>query len=389
MRQPGALGWLKDDITNRGITAWMLTGLLLAFYMVLYYGGQTIDNFLFLGSLGVPVPAFTIPDYIGQVAAATGAALGLDTITKWTIYGFIYTIAITVGGIYVISKYRHNNYQIVRTGVVMFIQISLAFAVPEILKIFDQPALYFSYLWPLEISMLYPSNLGQYPAYFAVWAIVGSMVVAPVLGIFYGKRWYCSWVCGCGGLANTAGEPFRHLTPTSNASWTFEKIAIHTTLILALLATGFVALSALPVAEQFTWIKDTAKAFRSWYGFVFVTMISGILGVVLYPIGGTRIWCRNFCPMAAVLGLVQKFGRYKIKVKDNMCISCGMCTKYCEMGIDVRAYAQANEDFTRSACVGCGLCEEVCPRGVLHLENEWEKDPQELTFSSLVDESYK
>ncbi|MFB6352038.1 MAG: 4Fe-4S binding protein, partial [Bradymonadaceae bacterium] len=69
--------------------------------------------------------------------------------------------------------------------------------------------------------------------------------------------------------------------------------------------------------------------------------------------------------------------------------SCGMCSTYCEMGIDVRAYAQANEDFTRAACVGCGLCEEVCPRGVLHLENKWDKDPQELTMGSLIEESYK
>ena len=50
-----------------------------------------------------------------------------------------------------------------------------------------------------------------------------------------------------------------------------------------------------------------------------------------------------------------------------MCISCGMCTKVCEMGIDVRAYAQANQSFTRASCVGCGMCAEACPRGVLQL----------------------
>lgn len=43
---------------------------------------------------------------------------------------------------------------------------------------------------------------------------------------------------------------------------------------------------------------------------------------------------------------------------------------YCEMGIDVRAYAQANQSFTRASCVGCGLCAHLCPRGVLKLENK-------------------
>lgn len=98
-------------------------------------------------------------------------------------------------------------------------------------------------------------------------------------------------------------------------------------------------------------------------------MLAGVASVGLYPVGGTRVWCRFFCPMAALLGLVQKVWRYRIAVKENMCISCGMCSKYCEMGIDVRAYAQANESFTRASCVGCGMCAEVCPRGVLRLEN--------------------
>jgi ferredoxin-type protein NapH len=39
------------------------------------------------------------------------------------------------------------------------------------------------------------------------------------------------------------------------------------------------------------------------------------------------------------------------------------------MGIDVRAYAQRNESFTRASCVGCGMCAHMCPRGVLKLEN--------------------
>jgi len=74
--------------------------------------------------------------------------------------------------------------------------------------------------------------------------------------------------------------------------------------------------------------------------------------------------------MAAPLGLTQKSGRFRITVKKDMCISCGNCSTYCEMGIDVRAYAMANQDVKRAACVGCGMCAHVCPRGVLKLENK-------------------
>ncbi|MGE5277755.1 MAG: hypothetical protein ACM3SU_12225 [Acidobacteriota bacterium] len=36
---------------------------------------------------------------------------------------------------------------------------------------------------------------------------------------------------------------------------------------------------------------------------------------------------------------------------------CGNCSTYCEMGIDVRQYAMANQSFTRASCVACGLCQ--------------------------------
>ncbi len=108
---------------------------------------------------------------------------------------------------------------------------------------------------------------------------------------------------------------------------------------------------------------------KALYGLVVGSILAGVIGTGLYPLLGPRVWCRNFCPMAAMLGLMQKVGRFRIRVKKDMCISCGNCTTYCEMGIDVRSYAQTNQDFTRSSCVGCGMCAHVCPRGVLKLEN--------------------
>ena len=74
-------------------------------------------------------------------------------------------------------------------------------------------------------------------------------------------------------------------------------------------------------------------------------MFAGVLGVGLYPLMGTRVWCRFGCPMAALLGLVQKLGRFRITVKKDMCISCGNCSTYCEMGIDVRQYAMAQPEL--------------------------------------------
>jgi ferredoxin-type protein NapH len=347
MKQAGAIGWLRHDITHRGVTAWALTALLFGFYVVLYF----TEGF-------------------------TPIAQAIHLHSKWDLYGLLYTVAILTGGAYMIHKYRHNQYQIVRTAVVMAVQISFAFAIPHLLEALHQPGYYFSYLWPLKIEYFYPSTIFQMPLPFILYSFLGSLLMVPILGIVFGKRWYCSWVCGCGGLANTAGEPFRHLSSKTEAAWRFEKVAIHTVLALAFLVTALVIMSAF-IGNAHPQLQKTTDHMRDAYGLVVSMMLSGVIGVGLYPIGGTRVWCRNFCPMAALLGLVQKIGRFRIRVKPDMCISCGMCTKYCEMGIDVRSYAQANQTFTRAACVGCGMCAEVCPRGVLSLEARFSKDPQE------------
>jgi ferredoxin len=47
-----------------------------------------------------------------------------------------------------------------------------------------------------------------------------------------------------------------------------------------------------------------------------------------------------------------------------MCISCGNCSTYCEMGIDVRAHAMANQDVERAPLRRLRhVRAHVCPRG--------------------------
>ena len=338
MVRPGLLPRLAHDVQNRGITAWLLAVVFALFYMLLYFTERL-----------TPV----------------ARSLGMDS--KWTLYGTLYTIAILAGGIHMLRKYRHNRYQVIRTGVVMFVQVTFAYSIPHLLKAFHQPEYYFSYLWPLKFEYLTP-YLFSLPLPFIVFSIAGSLVMVPLLGIFFGKRWYCSWVCGCGGLANTFGEPWRHLSDKSAASWRFEKASIYTVLGVCLVLTVLL-FASWGAGPRYPAFASVVARFQWLYSLVVLSILSGVVGVGLYPLGGTRVWCRFFCPMAALLGVVQKAGRYRIRVKANMCISCGLCSKYCEMGIDVRAYAQAGVSFTRASCVGCGLCAEVCPRGVLRLEN--------------------
>lgn len=338
MIRPTVLGRLSHNITHRGITAWILSAAIMGFYLALWFT---------------------------ESLTSVAQAVGLDG--KWTLYSVTYTLLMLGGGAFVIHKYRHNRYQIIRTLSVVFFQVSFGFAIPQLLKFLSQPEYYFSYMWPLKIEYFYPSTFMHQPMPLVIYSFVASLVMVPLLAFFFGKRWYCSWVCGCGGLANTFGEPWRHLSSKSTTAWRFEKVSIHAMLVITLLAT---ALQLVQVVEPGSAALASAATMGSRaYLLVVTCILAGVLGTGLYPLGGTRVWCRNFCPMAALLGLIHKAGRFRIRVKKDMCISCGLCSTYCEMGIDVRSYAQSNQDFTRASCVGCGMCAEVCPRGVLRLEN--------------------
>lgn len=281
-----------------------------------------------------------------------------------------------------------------RTISVIFFQIIFAFLLPEFMLRMNLPYNDLKNMWPLNYYFFDSWNVGNlFNAGFLgklmfYWGIAMIFIVSPVLTYLYGKRWYCSWVCGCGGLAETAGDPFRQLSDKSIKAWRLERILIYSILLLAIIMTIGVIYTSRTGLEYLAGISTATL--RSWYGFVIGAVFSGVIGVGFYPILGSRVWCRFGCPMAAILGIQQRFfSRFRITTNGGQCISCGNCSKYCEMGIDVRSYAQRGENIVRASCVGCGICASVCPRGVLKLENDGTNvlDRLNKTKTSFIKES--
>ncbi|MBC6699558.1 4Fe-4S binding protein [Hymenobacter puniceus] len=366
-RQPA--GVLQDNLwlrasSSRGAVAWLTAVVLTGFYVVLYW--------------------FSNDDGQGNFGPLNQLIHALDPFSQWLrhkpsdqwfLYGTFYTLAVLLMGGRALWKYRHSPYQRIRTASVMFFQLGFAFLLPGLLLAFQRPEYYFSYFWPLKYDYLFPGTVGYLlkdggPAlgvFMVFWGAVMSFVGTPILTYFFGKRWYCSWVCGCGGLAETAGDPYRHLSDKSRAAWRWEVRIIYTVLVLIVVITALLwvgASGAVPALQSVT--EPLSKA----YGFAIGSVFSGVIGVGFYPLMGARVWCRFGCPMAAYLGLLQKhFSRFRITTNGAQCISCGNCSNVCEMGIDVKQYAQRGEPIIRASCVGCGMCSTACPRGVLNLEN--------------------
>ena len=348
----------QRSASPQGLSAWI--GLFFGIYLILFY-----------------ILLYWYPAHLtGWMTMSTPLSkmLSGNVASNWFVYGMLYTIVILVMGVRMFTKYQHNRYQQLRTASVMFFQTAIAFIIPEILVRLNKPYYDFKNIWPLDYDFFFNWNLeeltssGAFGIFILVWGIALIVVAVPVLVYFFGKRWYCSWVCGCGGLAETLGDPYRQLSDKSLRAWKFERYIIHGVLVFAVVMTLMVLYHYFSGSTNILGLSSDNV--RSWYGFLIGSAFAGVVGTGFYPLMGNRVWCRFGCPLAAYLGLVQKFkSRFRITTNGGQCISCGNCSTYCEMGIDVRWYAQRGQDIVRSSCVGCGVCSAVCPRGVLRLEN--------------------
>ena len=327
---------------------------LMAFYVVLYWYPYLLSDWVLLA------------DPVSKLF--NGGPADNDFL-----YGLFYTMIVILMGFKMFLKYRHSGYQMLRTASVTFFQLSFAFIIPEILKSLNKPSVDLKNIWPLDYTFFYDSNInelisnGKIGIFMLVWGIVLLIVIVPIFTYFFGKRWYCSWVCGCGGLAETAGDPFRHLSSKKLVAWKIERIVINSVLVITVLMT---AITLINYFSHHALLNGATDGFQKWYGFFIGSIFAGVIGTGFYPLMGSRVWCRFGCPLAAIFGIIQRYkSRFRITTNGGQCISCGNCSTYCEMGIDVRAYAQKGQNIVRSSCVGCGICAEVCPRGVLKLEN--------------------
>lgn len=436
--------WFKS-ISSRGILAWIAGIVFTGFYIVLYFYPQYLGLVKDGGNTGI----IALFDPLSK-------ALSGNPASQWFVYGTLYTVAILAFGVKFMWKYRHNRYERLRTLSVMFFQTAFAFIIPEIMARLNGDLPYYDLknMWPLNYynferyrinSFIDAGNIGLAMLFFGILSI---FVISPILTYKFGKRWYCSWVCGCGGLAETAGDSFRQLSDKSQFAWKVERWVVHSVVVFVTLMTTAVIYSylgndsskywltkttflsgvALLLTAVFTWVmiykrkeleKDAkygaigyftiiavlfgmhffsgsgnififkSETLRTTYSFLIGSIFSGVIGTGFYPIFGNRVWCRFGCPMAAILGFQQRmFSKFRITTNGGQCISCGNCSTYCEMGIDVRAYAQKGENIVRSSCVGCGICSAVCPRGVLKLENGPDKgriNSKEILLGNDVD----
>ena len=293
-------------------------------------------------------------------------------------YTVLYTVLMTLFGLQAMKRWgleKNDKFQIWRFVSLLSFQWIFFFIVPEFLF---QWAV--NYQWVGELAqdpkfteqawrsygLVYAWPLFFYTFFYdphwiwVVWGVFLTFGLIPLFVLFHGKR-YCSWICGCGGLAETFGDRWRHLAPKGKLS-----VRLETMNLWVLIAAAVITLGML-FRDTYTVIAAPTQTALDYYRVFVDVWLVGILPVTLYPFLGGKVWCRYWCPLAKLMHLMSSlYGRFKITANDK-CIACGECTRYCQVGIDVMGFALKQEvlDNKATSCIGCGICVTACPMDVL------------------------
>ena len=287
------------------------------------------------------------------------------------LYSGLYTVVMLVFGYEALirwrKKARDKRYQTWRYISLLSFQVGF-FLIVNIVAV---QALTVKYAWrawglyqpfPLFFNTFFWWYDGdpKWIVYFFVGAgAFGSLIAIPIAARNHGKR-FCTWVCGCGGLAETLGDRWRHLSPKGDRSraWEFQAVAV----FLASVLVGVIVVGMYNTDGNNSWWRA--------YNYLVDFWLVAVIPIALYPFFGGKVWCRYWCPLAAYNQLLSKwYGRLKI-VSNDKCITCTECSKYCQVGVDVMAFAKNQQPFdnSNSACIHCGICIDVCPMDVLSFE---------------------
>lgn len=198
--------------------------------------------------------------------------------------------------------------------------------------------------------------------------VIGLLML---LGTF-GGRFICGWLCPFGLIQELL---YKIPSPKFKVSKKFHGLKYLKYIILIL----FVILLPMFMVNDFgmgdpTFCKYICpvgtleggiplvlmnKSLRSALGWlyawkIFLLIVTIILSVILF-----RPFCRFICPLGAIYSLFNPIAIYRYAVDNNKCTSCGLCSKNCNLDIDVYKNPNSLE------CIRCGECISNCPNNAI------------------------
>ena len=186
------------------------------------------------------------------------------------------------------------------------------------------------------------------------------ILAAVILTVLLLRRAFCGYVCPIGTISEWLGviagrigvRGFR-VPAKLDCVLSLGKYVVLAAILAATWQLGELAFRGYCPAYA---LLSRHGADITFWAYVVAGAIAAVSLLVTMP------FCRWFCPLAAVLNPLSRFGLGRIKRDDATCTSCGQCAAACPMAIPVDRLPQV----TASRCLACMNCIEACPREKQH-----------------------
>ena len=201
-------------------------------------------------------------------------------------------------------------------------------------------------------------------------------------------RFFCGWICPLGTVIDLVTRGVPKSAPIRFLKGSFKYYLLFTLLTMALFSVnlsgvldpiailvraltlffypllGYVARAGWSGVYQiagegrdnvtflYDFLRDYVLPFReTFYPLAFLSL-AVFLSILVLERFEKRNWCRNICPLGALLGLLGRFSLFR-RVPGRICKDCGDCRSHCPSAFD-------EEILQADNCIRCMQCRTRC-----------------------------
>ena len=260
---------------------------------------------------------------------------------------------------------------------------------------------------PILNSPRNPISKGAGILEYAFFSIIEGVIPIFLLGVFilvilFTNRFFCGWICPIGTIQDAcAAIPTkkRTLKISTHNSLLKIKYVIIIFLIILLIPLGIIYSTNISFYIEFRNnlgdFGDKPLSYFSLSEYIFVffpNLVKEILQnaslgplftnflvffisifyliLIILSVWYPRVYCRYFCPFAALSSAISDYSFLKLSRSPVRCVGrseCGICEKVCPK--QIRILDEPFEFFTgKGECNYCLKCKEVCPYNAINIK---------------------
>ncbi len=179
------------------------------------------------------------------------------------------------------------------------------------------------------------------------------------------KSGFCGWICPFGTVQEWIGlfgrRVFKIKRGKNKILKGIDRLGRYLKyLVLILIIVATIVTGRMIFREWDPFIAFFHMGFGELPWTAYMVLVIVILGSLFVM----RFWCRYFCPLGVIVGLIGKLGLFKVECENDKCVACHRCEKLCPMGVDIAGQGRITTVECNS-CLDCLAVKDV--KNAIHL----------------------